>query len=152
MSYSGRERRRPLPGDRRRSFSDLATEAIRARVRETRAEGAHWEHTANLSWVRWAVEDGAFAYCALRRNFDFLTGELGASPVPVELHDLPLIEKHAQAMPAGCRIRLGHLLEGHDRWWSSGGTEATLVWRLGWLALQLRYRLKPFLDSSAPPS
>lgn len=151
MSYSGRERRKREPDDPRRPFSDIAVESIRTRIRETRDDEACWEQGVNLAWVRWKIDDGRFAFCALRRSFDFLTGEMGVSPVEVGIEDLPLIEKVAQAMPAGCRIRLGHVLQGHDRWWSSGGSEATLIWRLGWLAMQMRLRLKSFLDSSAPP-
>ncbi len=150
MAYSGRERRKRDSEGPRLSFGELAAEAMRTRIRETRVDDAHWAHTVNLAWVRWRIEDGRYAFCGLRRSFDFLTGEMGVSPVEVDLNDLPLIEKHDQAMPAGCRIRLGHVLQGHDRWWSSGGTEDTLRWRLGWLSQQMRFRLKSFLDASAP--
>lgn len=150
MTFKGRDRRRQPDGDARKTFSDLAALAIRTRIRESRQDEAHWEHATNLAWARWPVADGRYAFCALRRSSDFLTAELGVSPVETHLHDLPLIEAVARAMPTGCRIRLGHMLQGHDHWWSSGGSEATLVWRLDWLAQQSRLRLRPFLDYASP--
>ncbi len=151
MSYRGRDRRKPVGDEPRRAFGDLAALAIRRRIRETGSDGAFWEHTPNLAWARWCAEDGRFAFCGLRRNVDFLTAELGVSPVEVHLEDLPLVEAIAMAMPTGCRIRLGHMLQGHDRWWSSGGSEPSLLWRLDWLAHQAHLRLRPFLDAAAPP-
>lgn len=151
MSYAGRERRRQSSPEPRRSFGLLATEALRARIRDTRVDGAHWLTSNNLVWVRWTPEEGGFRFCALRRSQDYLTGEMGVSPVPVELEDMPLIEALHQAMPAGCRIRLGHVLHGHDRWWSAGGSETSLIWRLDWLANHLRLRLMAFVAAAAPP-
>jgi hypothetical protein len=150
MAFEGPERRKPVPGDKpRASFAELAAAALRTRLRETRDEGACWEHSPNLAWVRWPTEQGGFAFCALRRRFDFLTAEMGYSPVPVSLDDLPMVESIREAMPAGCRVRLGHVLQGYDHWWSSGGSEPSLVWRLDWLAHQLRFRLHSFLSAAA---
>lgn len=151
MSYAGRERRKQSSEGPRKSFGQLASEALRTRIRDTRADGAHWDTSHNLAWVRWEPEEGGFRFCALRRSQDYLTGEMGVSPVPVELEDLPLIESLHHAMPAGCRIRLGHVLHGHDRWWSAGGSEDSLIWRLDWLAHHLRLRLTAFVSAASPP-
>ncbi len=45
-------------------------------------------------------------------------------------------------------IALGHLLHGHEKWWSSGGSEKAFLERLDWLALQLRLRLHSALTVS----
>ena len=150
MAYAGRDRRRQSSPEPRRQFGQLASDAIRSRLRETRADGAHWDTSHNLAWVRWSPEEGGFSYCALRRSQDYLTGEMGCSPVPVALEDLPLIESLHEAMPAGCRIRLGHVLHGHDRWWSAGGSEESRVWRLDWLSNHLRLRLMAFVSAASP--
>jgi hypothetical protein len=146
------ENRRPfLPTTVRRPFGEFATMALRRRVRETNAFDAHWVAAPNLAWVRWTREDGRFVYCAIRRQGDHITAELGTAPEPLALEELRPVTSLADASADRCRIPLGPLLHGHERWWSSGGSESSLVERIDWLAQQLQLRLRSFLAAQPVP-
>jgi hypothetical protein len=151
MERSGQERRRLAPNTVRKTFGELSTAAIRARVRESNAYAAHWVTVPNLTWVRWVREDGRYVYCALRRRMDWLTGEIGTAPEPMGLDELKLVMTPAEASCDSCRIQMGTLLHGHDQWWSSGGSEKSLVERLDWIAQQMRLRIHSFLSATMLP-
>jgi len=151
MDYRGRDRRRGDPGAERKPFGELVRTAIRARMSEARASSARWQTTDNLGWVRWLREDGRYAYCGIRRRGDFLTGEIGVAQVELELDELTLVKSPADAPYEACRIQLGMLLHGHEKWWSAGGSEKTLMERLDWLATQMRQQMFSFLQVTTPP-
>ena len=125
--------------------------ALRRRIREMRSGEAHWAIGHNVGWVRWDLEDGRHAFCAIRRRADLLTGELGVSHAPVDIEFLPLRSKPAGAGVEGCRVSLGDILHGREQWWSSGGTEKGLHDRLDWIAQQLQMRLRAFLTETTLP-
>jgi hypothetical protein len=134
-----RERRASVPSGRP-SFSSLAREAILKHVPEARAADAWWSVANNAVWVRWTLESGSYAYLGIHRHLDWISGETGISHEPVDLGLLfPLPGVPAGPVP-GWRIRLGHLIEGDDRWWPAGEDEAELIERLEWMALQLRVK------------
>jgi hypothetical protein len=145
------ERRRNAASADRRPFQELAKIALQLRVRDARVTDARWVLAPNLAWVSWKREGDRYAYAGMRRQLDFITGELGASILPVELDDLPLVATPAEAPPEGGRIQLGSLLHGHGKTWSAGGSEAALIERLDWIAQQLHMRLYAFMASTAPP-
>jgi hypothetical protein len=106
---------------------------------ETRTSEAWWSVANNDVWVRWPAGD-AFAYMALHRHLDWMSGEAGISREPREMSELfPLPGIPAVPVP-GYRIRLGHLLDGNDRWWPTGEDERELIERIEWLVLQLRVK------------
>lgn len=145
------DRRRNASNSDRQPFGALVRTAIRNRIRESRAHAVFWQSSPNLGWSRWAREDGRYAYCGIRRKLDWITGEMGVAQKPLELDQLTLI--HSLVPPPGeaCRIQLGMLLHGQEKWWSSGGTEEGLIERLDWIALQMQLRMYSFLSSAAPP-
>lgn len=152
MPYS-RSTRRGEPGDApRASLGQLAHEALRRRLPETRAAGTHWEAGPNVGWVRWVTEDGRFVYCAIRRRAHLITAELGVAAAEVPIDELPRVTAMSDARGDGWRIALGPLLHGHEKWWSSGGNEKAFLERLDWLALQLRLRLHSALTVSPVPT
>jgi hypothetical protein len=146
-----RERRKDGPQSNRRTFGELAKVALQLRIRDARGPDPRWVVQQNLAWVSWLREDGRHAYASLRRQSDFITGELGASTAPAELDDLPLVATLAEARAEGCRIQLGSLLHGHSKTWSAGGSEKALIERLDWIAQQLHLRLYAFMASTTPP-
>ena len=105
-----------------------------------------------MVWVRWPLEGGMFAYLGIHRHLNWVSGEAGISRAPVELgelHPLPGLP----ALPVeGYRIRLGHLLEDQDRWWSTGTSEPELVERLEWLALQIRVKGNAYFSRFPEPA
>ena len=151
MDHMGRERRKLGPDEVRKPLGDLIREAIRKRMSEARVQTAVWVTTTNLGWVRWPLEDGRFAYCGIRRRGDFLTGEIGVAIAELELDELTMVNSPAGAPYEACRIQLGMLLHGHEKWWSTGGSEKTLIERLDWLATQMRQQMFSFLSVTTPP-
>lgn len=152
MEKDYRERRKRGPTEGRRTFGELAKAALHLRLRDARGQSVRWTVAPNKAWVSWLREDGRHAYASLRRQSDFITGELGASLVALELDDLPQVETVTDTPAEGCRIALGTLLHGHSKTWSSGGSEEALIQRLDWLAQQLHLRLYAFMASTAPPA
>jgi len=150
VEQENRERRSQEPSARRRTFGELSRTALSSRVKDSRHHEARWVVVPNLAWVSWPREDGRHTYVALRRNLDFITGELGTSLEPVEIDSLPLLTSTDKAPAAGCRVQLGSLLHGHAKTWSSGGSEKALIERLDWLAQQLSLRLYAFMAATAP--
>ena len=148
MERSGQNRRRVAPSAERAPFGALVSGAIRRRIPESSGHATHWSVASNLGWARWQREDGRFVYCAIRRRLDWLTAELGSAPGPLELDHLELVHAIEHAHGEGCRIQLGMLTEGHDKWWSSGGNEKSLNERLDWLAQQMKLRMHAFLAAS----
>lgn len=145
------DRRGGAPDSNRAPFGALANAAIRKHFRESRVPEAFWQAVPNLGWTRWAREDGLYIYCGIRRNIDWITGELGVAQAALDLDQLTLVAAPLPAPDSGCRMRLGQLLHGQDRWWSFGGNEAGLIERLNWISLQMRLRLFSFLSATAPP-
>ena len=117
-------------------FARHARAAVEKHVPESRTRSAHWSLGANEAWVRFPRDDGHHGYFALRRHLDWVTGEAGISREPRALSELPLGPGGVTG-DQGYRIRLGELLDGRDRWWPAGESEAELDRRLGTLALQL---------------
>jgi hypothetical protein len=152
MERSGQNRRRVAPNTDRAPFGVLVGHAIRRRITESSGHETHWCVAPNVGWARWRREDGRFVYCAIRRRLDWLTAELGAAPAPLELDHLELVHAIEHAHGEGCRIQLGMLTEGHDKWWSSGGTEKALNERLDWLAQQMRLRMHAFMTATVRPA
>lgn len=150
MEQEDRERRASEPSARRRTFAELSRAALHSRVKDSRHHEARWVTVPNLAWVSWPREDQRHSYVALRRNLDFITGELGTSLEPVDIDSLPLLTTTDRAPASGCRVQLGSLLHGHAKTWSSGGSEKTLIERLDWLAQQLNLRLYAFMAATAP--
>jgi hypothetical protein len=151
MEHPKPERRGRAPNPSRQLFGDLVRFAIRGRVRETRAVDTMWHSSANLGWARWAGEDGRLIYCGVRRKHSWITGEMGISQQPLVLDQLTLVPSLTPVPAEECRIQLGMLLHGTDKWWSFGGTEKGLVERLDWIALQMNLRMYSFLASTPPP-
>jgi hypothetical protein len=149
--------RRAATASERRSFATLAREAIQKHVPETRSPEAWWSIANNAVWVRWPLEPGSYAYLGIHRHLDWISGETGVSHEPVDLGQLfPLPGVPAAPVP-GWRIRLGHLIEGEDRWWHAGRDERELVDRLEWMALNLRVKGSAYFrryraEAGAPPS
>ena len=115
-----------------------------------RAVDTLWHSSPNLGWARWAGEDGRFVYCGIRRKLGWITGEMGISHQPLEIDQLTLVSAIPSSAPGlTCRIQLGMLLHGTDKWWSFGGTEKGLAERLDWIALQMNLRMFSFLASTA---
>jgi hypothetical protein len=98
--------------------------------------------------VRWEGEDGRFIYCAIRRRMDSLTGEVGVASEPLELEQLPFVNAPKDANLQGSRIQLGLLIHGHDKWWSTGGTEPGFHDRIDWLAQQLGLQLQMLVNAA----
>ena len=149
MEQDNRERRQESSAPRR-TFGELSRTALQARVRDSRHHEARWVVAPNLAWVSWPREDHRHAYVAIRRNLDFITGDLGTSLEPVNIDSLPLLTTTDKSPASGCRVQLGSLLHGHAKTWSSGGSEKTLIERLDWLAQQLSLRLYAFMAATAP--
>lgn len=143
------ERRSIPPGTPRATFADLARRALEKNVRESRQPAAHWGGKSNLGWVRWQDTDGHYVFLALRRHLDWVTGEIGVSPDPVELEALELRAEPDRAENAAYRVRLGHLLHDEDKWWPAQGSAKALEESLSWLALQMGVKLSAFLRQSA---
>lgn len=122
----------------------MAQAALRSRLREIRELNPEWGESSNLGWVRWPRGEGLWLYCGVRRRFDWITGELGWSAAPLDLDALPLVRRLGVHVGDGCRITLGDLLHGEEKWWSAGGTEAGFGHRLDWIAMQLQLRLRSF--------
>ncbi len=135
----------------RATFGSLSNAALRTRIPEARSLEAIWTSQPNLGWVRWPRADGRFVFCAIRRRLDWITGEIGIGPDPVHVDELLLVTTLADAKATGCRIQLGMLLHGQDKWWSSGGSEPTLVERLDWIAMQMQLRLFSIVSATTPP-
>jgi hypothetical protein len=151
MESSRPERRGRAPNPNRPTLGALVRIAIRNRIRESRAEDALWQSSHNLGWVRYACEDGRFVYCGIRRKMGWITGEMGIAHEALELDQLTLVNAIPSSAPGmTCRIQLGMLLHGTDKWWSFGGTEKGLTERLDWIALQMNLRMFSFLASTAP--
>ncbi len=129
-----------LAAARRKSFAVLARAAIEKHVPESRTATAHWALGPNAVSVRWPREGGRFAYLGIHRHLDWVTGEAGISPEPRELRDLVPIPGVSAGPGPGCRVRLGYLLDGQDRWWPASPHEPALIERLEWMALQLRVK------------
>ena len=143
--------RRKSPSLARPSFASLAREAIEKHVPEARDPEAWWSLGNNAVWVRWREAEG-FAYLGIHRHLQWLGGEVGASREPSMLGELfPLPGPVATPVP-GYRIRLGHLLEGEDRWWPVGPDQQSLIDRLEWLALQLRVKGKAYFSRFPEPA
>ncbi len=148
-----RSAHRGEPGDvPRASLGQLAHLALRRRLPESRTAGTRWEASANVGWVRWPTEDGRFVYCAIRRRSHLITAELGVATMDVSIDELPRVTAIADARSDGWLIALGHLLHGHEKWWSSGGNEKAFLERLDWLALQLQLRLHSALAVGQVPT
>jgi hypothetical protein len=144
--------RRKQPNPSRPSFGTLAREAVEKHVPEVRTPDAWWSIGNNALWVRWPVERGVYAYLGIHRHLGWVSGEAGVSREPQELSALfPLPGVPAAPVP-GYRIRLGHLLEGQDRWWPAGNDLPTLVERLEWLALQLRVKGNAYFSHYPAPA
>lgn len=152
MERSDSERRKVNPKVPRTPFGELVRGAMKRRVTGARAHDAHWEIQPNLTWVRWAREDRHHVYFAIRRRGDCVTGEIGVAPWPLDLDELPLVRQVGDAPRDGCRIQLGFLLHGHDKWWSSGGSEPALIERLEWLGQQMQFAMSSFLSSVIDPA
>ena len=135
------ERREQRTAKDRAGFAALAKQALEKHVPEARAAGVTWGSKPNLGWLRWPREEGGFVYLALRRHLDWVTGEVGLSPDARDLADLELRAEPASEPGTAWRVRLGHLLHDEDRWWPAGATEAELIKRLEWLALEMRVKL-----------
>lgn len=149
MEQSRPERRGRAPNPSRQLFGDLVRFAVRSRIREVRAVDTFWHSSSNLGWARWTGEDGRLIYCGVRRKHSWITGEMGISPQPLILDELTLVPTLPSAPTEECRIQLGMLLHGTDKWWSFGGTEKGLIERLDWIALQMNLRMYSFLASTA---
>jgi hypothetical protein len=119
------------------AFARHARAALEKYLPEARTASAHWSIGANEAWVRFPRTDGLHGYLGLRRHLDWVSGEAGISREPRNLSELFPLPGTPVGDVAGYRIRLGHLLEGEDRWWPVGETERELVERLDDLALQL---------------
>lgn len=119
-----------------RTFAARARKILEANLPQARRGDAHWGSGANLAWLRWPTADGRWAYAALRRHLDWVTGEVALSGAPRGLEDLPLGSAIGDAAGEE-RVRLGVLLHEEDRWWPAGDGEAALEEQLKWLALQL---------------
>lgn len=148
MQHSRKERR-GIPGVERKTFGELVRVAIRRRVPDARSSVATWTTAPNLGWARWAREEGRYAYCGMRRRHDGITGELGVSLTAVDLDQVPLVHSLTSPPAEGCRVQLGTLLNGQEQWWSSGGSEKTLIERIDWIAVQLQLRMLAFLSSTS---
>jgi len=143
------ERRSTPASGPRATFAELARRALEKNVREARQPGVHWGAKANLGWVRWQDSEGHYVYLALRRHLDWVTGEIGVSPDPVELETLELRAEPDRADGAKYRVRLGHLLHDEDKWWPARGSAKALQDCLTWIALQMGVKLSAFLRQSA---
>lgn len=143
------ERRTTPAAGPRTTFAELARHALEKNVREARRPEAHWGGKANLGWVRWEESEGHHVYLALRRHLDWVTGEIGVSPEPVELEALELRAEPDRTDGASYRVRLGHLLHDEDKWWPARGSAKALDECLNFLALQMGVKLSAFLRQSA---
>ncbi|MBI1797851.1 MAG: hypothetical protein HYR74_12470 [Candidatus Eisenbacteria bacterium] len=119
------------------AFALHARAALEKHLPEARTAGARWGSGANLAWVRYRRDDGLYAYTALRRHLDWVTGEAGLSRAAREFHELPAHATLPGPDVEAFRLRLGEILHEEDRWWPAGATDADLIARLEWLALQL---------------
>jgi hypothetical protein len=143
------QRRDPTSGPRA-AFAELAREAIRRAVPETRAPEAHWHLGINMAWVRFP-EDGRWTFIGLHRHLDWLSGDAGSATGPCTMDELFALPGVPERPVIGHRVRLGDLLGGEDRWWRAGDDERALSERLGWMALQLRVKGRSyFLHHPAP--
>lgn len=142
------DRRGRAPNPNRATLGALVRVAVRNRIRESRAEDTYWQSTHNLGWARWTCEDGRFVFCGIRRKHSWITGEMGISHEPVDLDALVLVPSLPTAPGETCRIQLGMLLHGTDKWWSFGANEKGLIERLDWIALQMNLRLYSFLSAT----
>ncbi|HYM80956.1 MAG TPA: hypothetical protein VEY91_06040 [Candidatus Limnocylindria bacterium] len=142
------ERESAAPGP---PFSKLARSAIEKHVPEVRSSEAWWSLANNNVWVRWPAGD-VFAYLALHRHLDWISGEAGISREPHEIGELFPLPGVPAALVPGYRIRLGHLLDGDDRWWATGEGESELIERLEWLVLQLRVKGAAYFRRYPPPA
>jgi len=125
-------------------FARHARAALERHIPEARAGAAHWHLGTNEAWVRFPRGDGLYGFFALRRHLDWVSGEAGLAREPRSLAELFRLPGRPSAAVSGYRIRLGDLIDGKDRWWSSGDTEGQLDERLGHLALQLAVKGKNF--------
>ena len=73
---------------------------------------------------------------------------MGVSAEPVPLEELPAVTALKDLPEAGGRIALGWLLDGHERWWTTGGNEDGFQHRLDWLAQNLRLRLHAVITAT----
>lgn len=129
--------RKIAPTVRPATFARHARAALEKYVPEARIAAVHWNVGVNEAWARFPRADGLYAYVALRRHLDWVSGEAGISREPAGLSDLFLLPGTPPAEVPGFRIRLGDLLHGEDRWWPAGDSERELVEQLEFLALQL---------------
>lgn len=123
-------------------FPEMAREALLQHVPEARTEAAAWGRRPGMVWVRWQRADGKHVSIALRRHLDWVTGEVGLSPEPVDHDTLPLELGLDYTKPA-FRIRLGVLMHEEDRWWPVGETTREIRERLNGLVLQMRAKADP---------
>lgn len=126
----------------------MAQAALRSRLRDLRELEPQWHEGPNVGWVRWSRGERLWIYCGIRRRFDWITGELGWGTDACDLDQLPLVRRLGSRLHDGCRIALGDLLHGEEKWWSAGGTEAGFGHRLDWIALQLQLRLRTFVTDA----
>ena len=131
---------RRAPSLTRPSFATLARAAIEKHVPESRGSEAWWSLANNAVWVRWPLESIGFAYLGLHRHLQWLSGEVGISRESTSLGELFQLPGSAVMPVPGYRIRLGHLIEGEDRWWPVGPNQHSFIEQLEWLALQLRVK------------
>ena len=121
-------------------FAAHARAALEMHVPQAKSLGAHWSLGTNEAWVRFPRSDGLYAYFALRRHLDWVTGEAGISREPRQLGELVPTPGAAAGEAPGYRVRLGELLHGRDRWWPVGENASDLDERLRFLSLQLAVR------------
>ena len=139
------------PATVRTPFAEIARDAIRAAVAESRGPDAHWHLAVNMAWVRFP-ETGRWSFIGIHRHLDWLSGDAGVAGEPCDMDDLyPLPGAPAGAVP-GYRVRLGDLLDGEDRWWRAGGDERSLVERLQWMAIQLRVKGPAYFQHHPAPA
>ncbi|MBI3539762.1 MAG: hypothetical protein HY076_05770 [Candidatus Eisenbacteria bacterium] len=108
------------------AFALHARAALEKHLPEARTAGARWGSGANLAWVRYRRDDGLYAYTALRRHLDWVTGEAGLSRAAREFHELPAHATLPGPDVEAFRLRLGEILHEEDRWWPAGATDADL--------------------------
>ena len=135
------------PAARPTTFARHARAALEKYLPEARTGAATWSVGLNEAWVRFPRDDGRWSYVALRRHLDWVSGEAGIAREPVPLADLVALPGEHPADAPGFRIRLGHLLHGEDRWWPVGDSEAALVERLEFLALQLAVKGRAYFHA-----
>jgi hypothetical protein len=144
------QRRNPVTGPRT-AFAELAREAIRRAVPETRDPAAQWHLGTNMAWVRFP-EDGRWTFIGLHRHLDWLSGDAGSAGEPCGMDELfPLPGVPDRKVP-GRRVRLGDLLGGEDRWWKAGANEVELAARLEWMAIQLRVKGRSYFLHHPDPA